>query len=308
MGNNIENIEKTSSLVTIVSCSYNDFVNFYKTVDSVLNQNYKNVQYSIADDGSDNFDKNEIEDYISRHNKNGYEYLIIHNERNTGTVKNLNNAYKNAKGKYIINLSANDIFYNENVVSDIVDRIEKENAVALVSSRIVYDDKMVIKNIVPDRKYESAIKKLNSKIKKYKKFIMNFIYDMCSGAVLCVNKDYIKKIGYYDENYYLMEDAPFYADLLYNEKVLLAVDLVSIYYDGAGVSSGTKKANEKFEKDLNKFLTEKCIEHIDDFNIFEKRRILYRKYRHEIDENNKLERIKLVLKYLPEAIYFKFFN
>ena len=131
---------------------------------------------------------------------------------------------------------------------------------------------------------------------------------MCSGAVLCVKKDYIEKIGYYDEKYLLMEDAPFFADLLYNEKVLLAVDLVSIYYDGSGISSGAKNTNDKFKKDLDKFLTEKCIEHIDDFNFFEKRRILYRKYRHEIDENNKSERIKLVLKYLPEAIYFKFFN
>ena len=31
---------------------------------------------------------------------------------------------------------------------------------------------------------------------------MNFIYDMCSGAVLCVKKDYIEKIGYFDEKYF----------------------------------------------------------------------------------------------------------
>ena len=307
----MENITKNidnNTLVTVITCSYNNFVNFYKTIDSVLNQNYKNVQYIISDDGSNDFNEDSIREYIDKHNKNSYEILIIHNKENLGTVKNINNAYKNAKGKYIINLSANDIFYNENVISDIVDKIEKENATALVTSRIMYDENLVIKDIIPNRKYVGAIKKLNSKIKKYKKFIMNFIYDMCSGAVLCVKKDYIEKIGYFDEKYFLMEDAPFFADLLYNEKVLLATDIVSIYYDGAGVSSGTKKTNEKFDKDLKRFLTEKCIEHIDDFNFFEKRRILYRKYRHEIDENNKSERIKLFLKYLLEAIYFKFLN
>ena len=307
----MENITKNidnNALVTVITCSYNNFINFYKTIDSVLNQNYKNVQYIISDDGSNDFNEDSIKEYIDRHNKNSYEILIIHNKKNLGTVKNINNAYKNAKGKYIINLSTNDIFYNENVITDIVGKIEKEDATALVSSRIMYDENLVIKDIIPNRSYENDIKKLNSKIKKYKKFIMNFIYGMCSGSVLCVKKDYIEKIGYYDEKYFLMEDAPFFADLLYNEKVLLATDIVSIYYDGAGVSTGTKKANEKFEKDLNKFLTEKCIEHIDEFNFFEKRRILYRKYRHEINENNKLERIKLMIKYLLEAIYFKFFN
>ena len=294
-------------LVSVVTCSYNDFKNYYKTIDSVLNQKYENIEYILSDDGSDSFDENKIREYIDKNNKKNYSIKIISNKNNIGTVKNVNGAYKLATGKYIVNLAANDIFYNENVISDIVDKIEKENATALVTSRIMYDESLVIKDIIPNRKYELKIKKLNSKIKKYKKFIMNFIYEMCSGSVLCVKKDYIEKIGYYDENYYLMEDAPFFADLLYNEKVLLAVDLVSIYYDGAGVSSGTNKTNEKFDKDLNRFLTEKCIEHIEDFNFFEKRRILYRKYRHEIDENNKLERIKLIIKYLPEVIYFKFF-
>lgn len=307
MEKNSKNIDNYA-LVTVVTCSYNNFLNYYKTIDSVLNQNYKNVQYIISDDCSNDFFEDSIREYIHKNNKNSYEVLIIKNKKNIGTVKNINNAYKNAKGKYIINLSANDIFYNENVISDIVNRIEKDEATALAASRIMYDENLVIKDIIPNRKYVGAIKKLNSKIKKYKKFIMNFIYGMCSGSALCIKRDYIEKIGYYDENYYLMEDAPFFADLLYNEKVSLAVDLVSIYYDGAGVSSGVKKVNYKFKKDLDKFLTEKCIEHIDDFNFLEKRRILYRKYRHEIDENDKSERIKLMLKYLPEAIYFKFFN
>ena len=295
-------------LVSVVTCSYNDFKNYYNTIDSVLNQKYEKIEYILSDDGSNDFNENKIREYIDKNNKKNYSVKIISNKNNVGTVKNVNGAYKMATGKYIVNLGANDIFYNENVITDIVDRIEKEDATALVTSRIMYDENLVIKDIIPNRKYVGAVKKLNSKIKKYKKFIMNFIYGMCSGSVLCIKRDYIEKIGYFDENYFLMEDAPFFTDLLYNEKVLLATDIVSIYYDGAGVSSGTKKTNEKFEKDLNKFLTEKCIEHIDDFNFFEKRRILYRKYRHEINDNDVSKRLLLMIKYLPETVYFKLFN
>ena len=304
------NDNKNNILVSVVTPSFSNFTNFYKTIDSVLLQNYKNIEYIIADDGSSDFNEKEIKEYIEKKNDHKFNIKIFSNENNLGTVKNLNKAYKMAEGKYIINLPANDIFFNENVVSEIINRIEKDNTNVLVTSRVIYNEKQVIKGILPSRDKEVFIKRLNTSKKQYKSFILNFIYGMCSGSVLCVKNDYIKSIGYYDEKYTLLEDAPFFADTLYKEKITLATDIVSIYYEEKGVSNSTdvKIINPIFKKDLDRFLTEKCVEHLDIFNAVEKRRVLYRKYRHEIDENDKSERIKLMIKYLPEIIYFKLFN
>ncbi|MSC67971.1 glycosyltransferase [Faecalibacterium prausnitzii] len=49
-------------------------------------------------------------------------YEIIINQENVGTVKNMNGALKQAQGEIIIPLAADDIFYNDHVITDIVKR------------------------------------------------------------------------------------------------------------------------------------------------------------------------------------------
>ena len=92
----IENISKNSNktLISVVTCSYNDFKNYYKTIDSVLNQKYENIEYILSDDGSDSFNENVIREYIDNNNKKNYSIKIISQKNNIGTVKNVNNAYK----------------------------------------------------------------------------------------------------------------------------------------------------------------------------------------------------------------------
>ena len=91
-------MESGLPLVSVVTLTYRHFDNLYKTIKSVLEQDYPSIQYIICDDGSDNFPRNEIEKFISE-KSTSIEIVIEHNQKNQGTVKNINHANKLATGK-----------------------------------------------------------------------------------------------------------------------------------------------------------------------------------------------------------------
>ena len=108
-------------MVSVVTLTYKKFEYIYDAIDSVLSQKYPCIEYIISDDGSCNFPQKEIEEYISRHKrKNILKFCVMSSEKNNGTVKNINRAYRFASGDILIPLSADDIFYSDNVVDKIV--------------------------------------------------------------------------------------------------------------------------------------------------------------------------------------------
>ena len=72
-------------LVSIITLTYNRFEKLIKTIDSVFEQNYCNLEYIICDDGSDHFPTKIIEQYC----KIGKQITLIKHP-NVGTVKNFN--------------------------------------------------------------------------------------------------------------------------------------------------------------------------------------------------------------------------
>ena len=128
-------------LITVVTMTYKKFDQLKQTIDSVLSQDYPNIEYFISDDGSDNFPLDSIEAYIRENKKNNIlNYKIIHHKSNLGTVQNANAAYSQASGKFIIPLSADDIFNSSYVITKIVENFNRRNCKVFCSSRIMIDD------------------------------------------------------------------------------------------------------------------------------------------------------------------------
>lgn len=62
-------MEQLRPLVSVVTLTYKNFDYIYKTIDSVISQNYNNIEYIIADDGSENFPYEDINNYINNKKK-----------------------------------------------------------------------------------------------------------------------------------------------------------------------------------------------------------------------------------------------
>lgn len=241
-----------------VSCiipMYNSMEYVFGTIDSVLKQDYPDMELIISDDCSSVFDADKIEKHIlANKGDNLKSYRIIANPENLGTVRNLNGAISHARGEYIIIVSSDDELYSDDTISCIVKRFIQTNADIIVCSREAYDEKLKKKiRLMPDPHYLKFIKKhMGSPAAQYKVMAQGNEMEFASGSAMYYRKEYFLSCGRYDERYVLWEDGPFIAKAAGNEKKIeTAYDLISIKYRAGGISSKKKRSSQPstIEKD-----------------------------------------------------------
>ncbi|RKR08682.1 glycosyl transferase family 2 [Flavobacterium sp. 90] len=96
---------QNSPLVSVICMCYNHEKYVVQSLNSVLNQTYKNIQIIIANDSSTDDSDNAIKNWLLTHSDIAY----INNTINLGNTKTFNKALKLAKGDYIIDLAADDV-------------------------------------------------------------------------------------------------------------------------------------------------------------------------------------------------------
>lgn len=92
-------------LVSIICLSYNHEDYVVEALNSVINQTYPNIELLIADDCSTDNSVEIIQNWLLHYPK----VYFSGNEKNLGNTKTFNQLVKKAKGKYIIDLAADDV-------------------------------------------------------------------------------------------------------------------------------------------------------------------------------------------------------
>ena len=95
-----------NNLVSIVTPLYNTEKYIGETIESVINQSYKNWEMIIIDDVSTDNSCKIVEEYIVKDQR----IKLLKNKKNSGVSITRNVGIKEAKGKYIVFLDADDLF------------------------------------------------------------------------------------------------------------------------------------------------------------------------------------------------------
>lgn len=112
--------------VTVGFPVYNVEHYVYRSLESVLNQDFDNYEVIVVDDcGTDN-SINVIKDLIDNH-PNGDKVRIISHQKNAGLAEARNTAIKNAKGNYIYFLDSDD-YITPNALSILYSAAEEYHA------------------------------------------------------------------------------------------------------------------------------------------------------------------------------------
>ena len=138
--------------VSIITITYNAENTIFNSLNSVFNQSYKNIEHIIVDGGSkDNTVKickefNHISKLISEPDKGVYDAF--------------NKGIKSATGDVIGFLNADDTFYNENSIQDIVDAFSN-NETDIVYGNLDYvnEEGKVIRNWISRPYAKGLVKK-----------------------------------------------------------------------------------------------------------------------------------------------------
>jgi glycosyltransferase involved in cell wall biosynthesis len=106
-----------STKISIITVVYNGEKYLEKTIRSIINQTYENIEYVIIDGGSTDGTVNIIKKY-----ENNIDYWI--SESDNGIYDAMNKGVDLASGEWINFMNAGDVFYSKEVVNNIFENEE----------------------------------------------------------------------------------------------------------------------------------------------------------------------------------------
>lgn len=96
---------KMEELISVIMSVYNETESdLSQSIQSILKQTYKNIEFIIVDDNPEN---NRIKEILLQ--QTDPRIKIIYNKKNMGLVYSLNEALKHANGKFIARMDADDV-------------------------------------------------------------------------------------------------------------------------------------------------------------------------------------------------------
>lgn len=302
-------------LFTIILLNYNQEKYIYEALDTILKQDYKNLELIIADDSSVIFEKNKISQYIKKQNDK-LTFFFMENRVNQGTVKTVNNAIKKAHGEYILIFAADDKLYDNKVISNFSTFFkENKNYNILTAQCCMFDNNMEKSNY----DFVNVNKALSfNEQDSFNQFKMLSQSCMFAAGATAYRKCVFEKNGTPKEEYKLIEDLTYWLYLTKSGEKMKYVDFFALKHRDGGVSSNTKlKENisptiQLYYQDILKMYEVEIFPSIKEFKNQEKL-LLYSNYLDvavvlsSYDKSIIKDKKKYVFKlYLKDISYFSF--
>ncbi len=128
------NNHKELPLVSVIITSFNRAELIKKSIDSVLDQNYTNLEIIIIDNCSTDDSHQIISSYAEK-----IKYIrYIKNENNIGFVQSLFKAINYSKGIYFTHVSSDDYLINPNFISDSINKSADVKNPVIICGNVSY--------------------------------------------------------------------------------------------------------------------------------------------------------------------------
>ena len=174
----------SSPLVSIITPSYNQSSFIEKTILSVLEQDYTNIEYMIADGGSTDGSVEIIKKYAKK-----LKWWV--SEKDNGQAEAINKGLERSKGKYVAWINSDD-YYQPGTISEAVKVLEESPNLGFVfgNVRVVDKDNHVINNLSYG---DWGIKELMS-------------FHIIGQPAVFMRRSTVEKAGFLDLNYHFLLD------------------------------------------------------------------------------------------------------
>lgn len=223
-------------LVTVFIPMYNAKQYIKQSLDSIINQSYKNLDILIIDDGSTDGSKEVVKQY------NDKRIRLICNEKNMGIPYTRNIGIKEAKGSFIALMDADDIS-NKNRIKKQVDFLKKNKDIDVVSSNVQYFSSQKIKNFI------NMIKVFNKKCYDHNQVSINLLFKnpIANPAAMIRSNSLIDFNLSYDKNCFVAQDYKLWSDISKVGKIYIMKETLLKYRYGH-INITKKSTTEKFEQ------------------------------------------------------------
>lgn len=226
--------------VSIVTINYNNVEGLKRTLASVAEQGYRDIEHIIIDGGSTDGSVDVIKEYVAT-NPNCdpfFKHTIKWvSERDNGIYNAMNKGIKKATGAYIQILNSGDILAAPDVVERMVAEIENAEYPELLYGNMIKMDYTTGKILGKSREVEYSLR-------QYYTSTMN--HDCCF-----IRRDVYDNYGLYDENLKIVSDWKWFLQAigLGNVKPIY-VDIDVTIFDCSGISETNLELRNKERRQI----------------------------------------------------------
>lgn len=176
-------------LVSIILPTHNGSKYIRKSLESCINQTYRNIEIIVINDCSSDNTQNIVEEFISLDSR----IRIINNKYNLKLPSSLNVGFENAKGEFFT-WTSDDNFYAKNAIETMQNFLMQNNNLDLVycNYKIINEKDEIISDKIFHDVNESMVKWLGC------------------GACFLYKRELHKKLNGYDPSAFLIEDYDFF--------------------------------------------------------------------------------------------------
>ncbi len=209
-------------LVSIITVVFNEKKSLKKTINSVISQTYKNIEYIVIDGGSTD---GTID--VLRHHENQIDTWI--SEPDDGVYDAMNKGLKIASGQWVNFLNAEDTFFSNDTLSDIFSNINNSKF------KLIYGDWINVNNKGLNF-YAKSLAYLNYEHLRYQ-------FQLNHQSLFVKNN----KIPNFDLTYKIKADYQWVIDIVQElrDEDILYIPKALVNYDCEGLSSTNLLSNLK---------------------------------------------------------------
>lgn len=209
--------------VSIITATYNSERYLRDTIESVLGQDYLNIEYIIIDGRS----KDSTIDIIKEYEPKFENRLLWISEPDKGLYDALNKGFKIATGEIVGILNSDDFFTDSQVISKVVETFKASKCEAVYGDIHFVDAKDLTKCV---RYYSSAI---------FKRSLMRIGF-IPAHPTFYVYKEKFEELGYYKTDYKIAADFELLLRFIYVHKIstkYIPIDFVTMRIGGMSTES-----------------------------------------------------------------------
>lgn len=204
-------------VVSVIIPMYNSEKTIKRALDSVINQDYKNFEIIVVNDGSIDGSRNIVEEYIKVND--AYNIRLI-NQDNAGVSIARNNGIKMASGDYVALLDSDD-YWEKNKLYEQIKILESNHDIYLLGT------------------WTKTIKEKENVNKiKYISFRRLLFRNVFTTSSVIIRKDVFSSIGYFNTSKKYSEDYDLWLRIGKKHKMAFYTDELTYYSTGTmGLSS-----------------------------------------------------------------------
>jgi len=241
--------EASKPKVSIIIVTYNSEKYILKCVDSILKNNYPNLEIIVVDNASSDNTINKLKNY-------GDKLKIIKNKKNLGFGIGNNLGIKLSTGSILLLINA-DAYLEENSISELVSVFLKDDKVMIVGPKILYPDTRKIQSaggIIQKNGLSNHIGYGDEDNPKYDDLK---IVDYVTGAIMAIRRKLFEESGLFDPVYfpaYYEETEKCVQARKLNYKVVYSPKSIGYHYESTTIGTKNPAFLTIFHKNRFKFI------------------------------------------------------